>query len=411
MSSKKPTLLFLAHRIPYPPTKGEKLRAYNLLKGLAETYDIWLGAPLDDPDDWDHRGALDQYCVETHIADIRGRTRHRAALEAIARSEPVSYAYFRQRGMMDWVAKVSAGRNFDAVFVYSSGAAPYLKAIQRKPATTIIDFVDVDSEKWRVLGETTKGPMKHVYGREAKLMRAEEKRLGALADANLLVTDAECALFTELTGLPAQTVGNGVDTEYWGAAKSIASPYTDARPRVIFTGVMDYEPNVEAVTWFAAEAMPRLRQSGRNIEFVIAGGRPAKNVQALGEANDITITGRVEDMRGWLGHADVAVAPLLLARGVQNKVLEAMAAGTPVLTTTPALTGIDATPGRDALVCETGNDFVDGILGILDDPTTRDSMADSAMSFVRDHYGWGAKVARLVNLIEDVRASAIAKVA
>jgi len=407
----KPSLLFLAHRIPYPPTKGEKLRAYNLLKGLAENYDIWLGAPLDDPDDWEHRHALDAYCVGTHIADIRGRTRHRAALESIARGEPVSYAYFRERGMMDWVGKVSKERVFDAVFVYSSGAAPYLKALHNTPGATIMDFVDVDSEKWRVLGETAKGPMKHIYGREAKLLRAEEKRLGAFADASLLVTDAECELFTELTGLPAQTVGNGVDTEYWGAAKSIASPYSQARPRIIFTGVMDYEPNVEAVTWFAEEAMPHLRDANRNVEFVIAGGRPTKGVQALGEAEDITVTGRVEDMRGWLGHADIAVAPLLLARGVQNKVLEAMAAGTPILTTTPALTGIDAVPGRDAIVCETGEGFSQAIVNLLDNPTQKDAMAASAMSFVRDHYGWGAKVARLVELIEDARTSSIAKVA
>jgi len=253
--------------------------------------------------------------------------------------------------------------------------------------------------------------MKHVYGREAKLLRAEEKRLGALADTSLLVTDAECTLFTDLTGLPAQTVGNGVDTEYWGAAKSIVSPFTEERPRVIFTGVMDYEPNVEAVTWFAAEAMPKLREMGRNVEFVIAGGRPTKGVQALGDADDITVTGRVEDMRGWLGHAELAVAPLLLARGVQNKVLEAMAAGTPVLTTTPALTGIDAAPGRDALVCETGEDFAKAIGTMLDDPAARGEMAASAMSYVRDHYGWGAKVARLVDLIEGARASNLAKVA
>jgi hypothetical protein len=219
----KPSLLFLAHRIPYPPTKGEKLRAFNLLKGLSETHDIWLGAPLDDPEDWQHRTALDPWCVDTHIADIRGRTRHRAALEAIARSEPVSYAYFRERGMMDWVKRVTGERQFDTVFLYSSGAAPYLKAIQRAPRSTIIDFVDVDSEKWRALGESAKGPMKHVYTREAKLLRAEETRLGALSDANLLVTRAEADLYTELTGQPAEVVGNGVDTEYWGAAKSLPS--------------------------------------------------------------------------------------------------------------------------------------------------------------------------------------------
>ncbi len=411
MSAVKPTLLFLAHRIPYPPTKGEKLRAYNLLKGLSETYDIWLGAPLDDPDDWQYRDALDDYCIETHIADIRGRTRHRAALEALARGEPVSYSYFRERGMMDWVAKRSGERPFDAVFVYSSGAAPYLKAMRRKAGATIMDFVDVDSEKWRALGETAKGPMKHVYAREAKLLLAEERRLGALSDANLLVTDAEAALYTELTGLPAMTVGNGVDTEYWGAAKSIESPYSGDRQRVIFTGVMDYEPNVEAVIWFAAEAMPKLRAMGRNIEFVIAGGRPTKAVQALGEAEDITVTGRVEDMRGWLGHADLAVAPLLLARGVQNKVLEAMAAGTPILTTTPALTGIDAVPGQDALVCKTGEDFATAILDLLDDKARRDEMAKSAQAFAQNGYGWGAKVADLVKIIESARDTAPAQVA
>ena len=405
MRAPKPTLLFLAHRIPYPPTKGEKLRAFNLLKGLSETYDIWLGAPLDDPDDWQYRDALDEWCIETHIADIRGRTRHRAAVEAVARGEPVSYSYFRERGLMNWVTKLTSERTFDAVFVYSSGAAPYLKAIRRQPTATIMDFVDVDSEKWRVLGETAKGPMKHVYAREAKLLRAEERRLGAMADASLLVTDAECALYTELTGLPASTVGNGVDTEYWGASKTIQSPYSETRPRVIFTGVMDYEPNVEAVTWFAAEAMPKLRATGRNVEFVIAGGRPTKGVQALGEADDITVTGRVEDMRGWLGHADLAVAPLLLARGVQNKVLEAMAAGTPVLTTTPALTGIDAVQGRDALVCETGDAFADAICALLDDPARRDAMAKSAQKFVRDGYGWGAKVFTLVDIIESARAA------
>ena len=132
MSINKPTLLFLAHRIPYPPTKGEKLRAYNLLKGLAETYDIWLGAPLDDPDDWEHRHALDEYCVETHIADIRGRTRHRAALEAIAKGEPVSYAYFRERGMMNWVAKVSNERSFCLLYTSPS---PRDKRQSRMPSS------------------------------------------------------------------------------------------------------------------------------------------------------------------------------------------------------------------------------------------------------------------------------------
>ena len=405
----KPTLLFLAHRIPYPPTKGEKLRAFNLLKGLAEHYDIWLGAPVDDPEDWQHRDALAPLCAETHLADIRGRTRQLAALEAIAKGEPVSYAYFRQRGMMEWVAKVTGERRFDAALIYSSGAAPYLKAIRRPPAATVIDFVDVDSEKWKALAETAKTPMRAVYAREAKLLAAEEARLGRRADASLLVTDAEAALFTKISGLTkgVATVGNGVDTAYWGAAKTIASPYpSDGKARIVFTGVMDYEPNVDAVRWFAETVIPLLT----GVEFVIAGGRPAKAVEALDEQPNIHVTGRVEDMRGWLGHADLAVAPLRIARGVQNKVLEAMAAGTPILTTTPALTGIDAGPNECAL-CDTPEAFADMICDLLENPTKGAQMAKAAQRFVAAHYGWRVKTDALRAIIDAARASSQASAA
>ena len=403
----KPKLLFIAHRIPYPPTKGEKLRAFNLLKGLAAHYDVTLGAPVDDPDDWHHRDALAPWCFETYFADIRGRTRQRAAFEAIAKGEPVSYAYFRQREMMNWVSTKTSEQQFDAVFVYSSGAAPYLKAIRRAPDATIIDFVDVDSEKWKALAETSKGPMRAIYAREARLLAAEEARLGNLADASLLVTDAEAALFSKITGVfrSIATVGNGVDTDYWGASRSIASPYeTDGTARIIFTGVMDYEPNVDAVCWFAEEALPHLRARRRDVEFVIAGGRPAKAVEALAEQPDIRVTGRVEDMRGWLGHADLAVAPLRIARGVQNKVLEAMAARTPILTSIPALTGIDALPGTNAVTCETGIEFADGIVNLLDDPGRREAMAASAQAFVTREYSWPSKVETLRTIIEAARA-------
>ena len=189
------------------------------------------------------------------------------------------------------------------------------------------------------------------------------------------------------------------------------SPYSNTRRRIIFTGVMDYEPNVEAVCWFADKVMPGLRRAGLDLEFVIAGGRPTKQVEALGEAGDITVTGRVEDMRGWLGHADLAVAPLLLARGVQNKVLEAMAAGTPVLTTRPALTGIDAVPGRDVTLCESPDDFVIAIQALLENPEKLEKQADAARNLVHDDYGWGAKIASLTDLIAGANTRRPAQVA
>lgn len=395
----KPKLLFLAHRIPYPPNKGEKLRAYHLIRGLAERYDIWLGAPVDEADDWRWRDALDGLCVETHMADGRGRSRHRSALSALARREPVSFAYFRHPSLMGWVARVTGEHRFDAALLYSSGTMPYLDAMTQTPDRLIVDFVDVDSQKWRVLGEAG-GVMGRVYAREAKLMQRAERELAQRADASLLVTDAEAALFTQVTGHTENihAIGNGVDIESWQDAAALPTPYpADDRRRVIFTGAMDYVPNVEAVSWFAGHVMPILRAEGRNIDFIIAGSKPTKAVTALGAQDDITVTGRVEDMRPYLAHADVAVAPLHLARGVQNKVLEAMAAGTPAVVTQGALDGIDH--DGSVTLATTGAEFASAITTLLDDPTRARALGIKAQAVIAEKYSWAARIEALERVI------------
>lgn len=406
MDMAKPKLLFLAHRIPYPPHKGEKLRAYNLIKGLAARYDVFLGAPVDDPDDWRHRHALDDICAQTCIADGRGRSRQRAAAAAMLRREAVSFSYFRHAALMDWVRKVTTAHRFDAVMLYSSGTAPYLEALASDPAALIVDFVDVDSEKWRVMGQTQGGVMGRVYAREGVMLRDAERRLAARADASLLVTEAEAALFRQVTGVSdgVQAIGNGVDLDVWAGADALPSPYrADGRRRVIFTGAMDYVPNVEAVCWFAKEAMPLLRERGCNVSFIIAGSNPTKTVQALGASADIEVTGRVEDMRPYLIHADCAVAPLQLARGVQNKVLEAMAAGIPAVVTEAALEGIDATHDEAVTVAATGAEFAGAIATLLDDPARARAMAATARKMIVDNYSWSARIAELERVIEHAK--------
>ncbi len=398
----KPKLLFLAHRIPYPPHKGEKLRAYHLIEGLAERYDVFLGAPVDDPDDWQHRHALDALCARVHIADGRGRSRRRAAVEAIARREPVSFAYFRHRSMMDWVRQVTLMDRFDTVMLYSSGTAPYLSAVNGTHGPLVVDFVDVDSEKWRAMGESEGGVMGRVYAREAALMREAERRLAARADASLLVTENEAALFGRVTGITERVhaVGNGVALEGWEDACSLPSPYPhDGRARIIFTGAMDYAPNVDAVTWFAREAMPRLRAAGRGVVFVIAGSNPAREVRALA-SDDIEVTGRVPDMKPYLVHAALAVAPLQLARGVQNKVLEAMAARLPVVTSAAALDGIGAVPDISVSVAGSGAEFATAIGELLDDPAKADAMAAAARRMIEDEYSWAARIETLERIID-----------
>ena len=404
----KPKILFLAHRIPYPPHKGEKLRAYHLIKGLAEKHDVYLGAPVDDADDWQYAGALDDICAETCIVDGRGRSRQRAAVEAIARRESVSFSYFRHRALMDWVRNVTRAHHFDAVLLYSSGTAPYLAALESQPGALIVDFVDVDSEKWRVLGETQGGVMGRVYAREAVMLREAEKHLATRADASLFVTGNEAALFGRVTGITdgVHAIGNGVELEAWRDADALPSPYPDdGRARVIFTGAMDYMPNVEAVSWFAAHAMPKLREAGRAVSFVIAGSNPTKAVQALA-GPDIEVTGRVPDMRPYLIHADLAVAPLQLARGVQNKVLEAMAARLPAIVTAAALDGINAQNDVSVRVAGTGAEFATAISTLLDDPARATAMAATARQMIEDEYSWAARIDALEQVITGALSAA-----
>ena len=407
----RPKILFLAHRIPYPPHKGEKLRAYHLIKGLAENHDVYLGAPVDDPDDWQHRHAMDDLCVETCIADGRGRSRQRAAVEAVARREPVSFAYFRHKALTEWVRKVTREHRFEAVMLYSSGTAPYLAAMEAQPERLIVDFVDVDSEKWRVLGETQGGVMGKVYAREAVLMRDAERQLAQRADASLFVTDNEAALFERVTGVTdrVHAIGNGVELEGWQDADALPSPYpADGNARVIFTGAMDYVPNVEAVTWFANEAMPTLREAGRKVTFVIAGSNPTKTVHALAR-DDVEVTGRVPDMKPYLIHADLAVAPLQLARGVQNKVLEAMAARLPAVVTEAALDGIGATDGNAVTVATTGAEFANAISTLLDDPARAAALAAAARKLIEDDYSWAARIDALERVIGSIDPAAASR--
>ena len=388
MSARR-SLLLLAHRNPWPPTKGEKLRLHGLMRHLAERWDIWLGAGVDAAEDWPVRDAIAPLCAEAFHADLRGRSRPRSALRALAAGEPVTYAHFRDPALEAWVAERTGARPFDAVMAYSSGVAPALAAV-RRPTRTVIDFVDVDSAKWTALAETAKGPMRAIYAREGRLMAAEERRLARMADASLVVTEAEADLFHRVTGVPATVVGNGVDLAYWAEGGHLPSPYPDdGRARIAFTGAMDYEPNVEAALRFAEAILPKLT----GVEFVIAGGNPVRAVQALDARGDVRVTGRVEDMRPYLAHATLAVAPLRVARGVQNKVLEAMAAGTPMVASPEALSGIEAQGSVPAPA--TDDAFAAEIDRLLADPQARAALADRARDAVERGYAWRARAAEL----------------
>ena len=353
-------LLFLSHRIPYPPDKGEKIRAFHILRHLARRHRIHLGCLIDEPEDWRHVSALRELCADLACFPLHRRWRRLAALTKMRPGRALTLDYFHHHRLARWVDDKVAGGVRD-VFVYSSAMAPYVmgrRVMGRPGGRRVLDMVDIDSEKFRAYAEASSWPGRWIHAREARTLLALERAAAADFDQTLLVSAAECAHFAALApeiGGRVAALANGVDLARFAPDLGLPNPYPGALPAIVFTGTMDYRPNEDAVVWFAEEVLPALRAvaaDGMAPDFYIVGARPGRKLRQLARRPGVVVTGRVADTRPYLAHAALVVAPLRIARGIQNKVLEAMAMARPVLATPAAFEGITATPGRDLLVAE-----------------------------------------------------------
>jgi sugar transferase (PEP-CTERM/EpsH1 system associated) len=360
-------LLFLSHRIPYPPDKGDKIRAWNVFRHLARTHRIHLGCFIDDPADRAHMAVLAPHCADFACFELDPR---RQSLKALLRTwpgQPLSLSYFRDPRLRRWVDGKLAGGTIGAAYVFSSAMAHYL--IAARGLMRILDMVDVDSAKWSAYAETARFPARHVWAREARTLLAFERRAAARFDYSLFVSEPEWRHFLRLAPEAAGRtgwIGNGVDSQHFSPAHAFPPPFTAAGADLVFTGRMDYRPNIDAVRWLAREVLPVVRRRVPAACFWIVGAAPAGEVCALAAMPGVRVTGRVPDTRPYLAAADVVVAPLRIARGTQNKLLEAMAMARPVVATPQAFLGVQAEPGRDILLASGIDQTAQGILEVLD---------------------------------------------
>ncbi len=385
-------LLFLAHRIPYPPDKGDKIRSWNMLKHVAGRAKVHLGAFVDDPADFQHLPMLRELCGgDVKLIAISKRKRVQRLIGGYLRGEPLSMAVFRDSGMAGWTRDLIRRRKIGSILCFSGQVAPYALQYLTGGRKTVMDFVDIDSEKFRLYAEEAKGLRHRIYTRETKLLLAFEKYAARQFGASVFVSEAEAASFRKLAGSWAHTVrviGNGVDaTSFDPATPPIKVP---GGPVILFTGAMDYKPNIDAVDWFAKAVWPSIRARYANATFVIAGSNPTPAVSKLAGKDGIAVTGRVPQMQPYLAAADVVVAPLLIARGIQNKVLEAMAMAKPVVASSAAYEGIDAAPGRHLLVSADAPAMAADILRLLEDRPRRLAMGQAARQHVMARYDWDA---------------------
>jgi sugar transferase (PEP-CTERM/EpsH1 system associated) len=358
---------------------------------------VHFGCLIDDPADQPHIETVRALCASMYTAPLDRRIAKFTCASGLLTGEPLSVTYFRNRGLQNWVADVVTRIKPAMTFVNSSNMAPYILDL---PPTgkRVVELGDVDSEKFRSYADTAGPPMRQIYRREWRLVRQLERRVALQCDRAVFVSEAEAALFrSHVPEAVSKIVGisNGVDHRYFAPSPDFAAPFDPALPTFVFTGTMDYIPNIDAVVWFATEVLPRIRRTRPTAQFFIVGSNPAEAVRRLASLDGVTVTGRVPDVRPYVFHATAAVGPMRIARGIQNKVLEAMAMGKPVIVTSGALEGIDAIPGRDLILADDAEAFAGAATrlgGGADGHATPEGLAlgEAARRLILQRYDWDA---------------------
>jgi sugar transferase (PEP-CTERM/EpsH1 system associated) len=379
--------LYLPHRIPYPPQKGDKIRSHHWLRYLARQFKVHLGTFVDCEEDWQHVDELDRWCEQKCVLPLRSGPATLRSFTALPTRRALSMAYYRNRRMQQFVDRVLSEREIDVIVVFSSTMAQYVTAGNSGGIRKVVDFVDVDSDKWRQYSKKRRWPMRAIYHRESIRLGEAERRIASEFDASVFASPAEVELFARMA--PESThklhwVRNGVDTGYFDPDADYKDPYPKDCTAIVFTGAMDYWPNVDAVTYYARTVFPEVRRQRRDARFFVVGSHPDKAVLDLARLPGVHVTGTVPSVRPYLAHARLAVAPIRLARGLQNKVLEALAMRLPVLLTRSARLGIGYEDERTGMTVATAAEMVGATLDQLAHRATR----QPGREFVERHFQW-----------------------
>ncbi len=392
MEARK-NILFLTHRVPFPPNKGDKIRTFHHLDWLSRSHNVHCACFVDNPHDRIHAIALKRWCVEVAAlpwSRLEGVVR---AFSRWPRGATLTCAAYDDARMRRQLAAWSEAIDFDVVTAFSACMAPYALAVRAK--RRVLDLCDVDSEKWLDFARRTSIPTSLLYRAEGRRLRALERALVDKFDATLVITERERALLDAAgRGGVIHVVPNGVDLP-------ASSPPAPSRrgPIICFVGAMDYRPNIEGIEWFVRRAWPSIRGSVPNAKLLIVGRNPAGAVRRLARVPGVIITGEVDDPRKFLAASRLAIAPLFVARGLQNKVLEAMAMRRPVVATQGVADSLGVDSGYHVLVAESAAEFVGQVVGLCREDRRCDELGEAGYRYVAAGHGWTQALALYERLL------------
>lgn len=389
------TILFLTHRLPYTPNRGDRIRAYHLLREMSRWAEVDVCALAHDADEASHADDLRAIARSVTVARVPRLRNLARALTALPSSAPLTHVLLQSPALGQAVDRLSVASRPDLVFCFCTGVAPYALRTSLAGIPVVLDMVDVDSSKWALLSRSAFLPMSWLYRREAVRLSEFEGTLTSRVAWTTVVTEAEkIELLRIAPRARVAVIGNGVDIEHF---RPPASPRRPTYPTVVFCGVMDYFPNVEGARWLATAVWPLVRNQLPDARLQIVGSRPTASVRHLADPTQgIEVTGEVPDVRPYLWHASVAVAPLLTARGVQNKVLEAAAAGLRVVVTPAVSRGVPPAIFDSCIIAATPEAFANAVVA---NATSQPSAPTTPPDL-----SWHRQLGNLRPLLEDAAA-------
>lgn len=406
-------VLFIAHRIPYPPNKGDKIRSYHMLRHLAEQNQVAVACMIDDLEDVQYIEALKAIADPVFYAVRSTLGMKIKAVEALVSGKPFTRTCFYAHDLQRAIDAYLDSNSVRAIICFCSSAAEYVfrsRHYRQLSAKQVLlaDLVDVDSEKWQQYAAQKSRLTSWLFRREAGLLRAYERKIVETFDRTFMVSEAERGVLAQHCAVDkVEALSNGVELDYFSPEKARPRTGHDPANKLVFSGAMDYWPNIEGAVWFATNVFPEVRRATPDAVFCIAGRNPADAVVALGKQPGIEITGTVPDMRDYLASAALCVVPLQIARGIQNKVLEGMAMGKAVVATQGAATGLHAVPGQEIVVADNAADMTAAVIALLGNPEQRQSIGTKARQYVEREHSWAVHLFRLTELINAGKGSPV----
>ncbi len=409
--SRPPTrrVLLLTHRVPFPPDRGDRIRSYHLLKLLSRHFEVALAATTDEPVTDQQRQVISQLAGRVAIQKTSKLLTRARGAAALASGKAITPALFYNPQLANTITHWHNQRPFDAVLTFCTGMIRYARLLTHpayRPRNLagprpihVLDLVDVDSQKWSAYANAATGPMKWVYAQEAKRLARIEAGTEDRFDRISVVSQPEAETYRKhLRDHPGLTVvENGVDLDYFSPLPDFSSQ------TAVFVGVLNYKPNIQAAQWYVKEVLPLVRKKLPHAQFKIVGKDPSPRIKALKNHPGVQVIGAVPDVRPHIESAAAVVAPLQVARGVQNKVLEAMACQRAVVCSPEAANGIRALPGRHLLVGESPKQFARYVLALMRDDNYRQQVAAAARRCVQRRYNWPQALGPMIELLGGAR--------